>query len=42
MSDHLGLKVTVNHKSGGESGELRIAYTTLDQLDDIARRLRRD
>lgn len=42
MSDHLGLKVTVNHKPGGESGELRIAYTTLEQLDDIARRLRWD
>jgi len=42
ISDHLGLKVTVNHKPGGESGEIRIAYKTLDQLDDIARRLRWD
>jgi len=42
MSDHLGLRVTVNHKPGGESGEIRIAYKTLDQLDDIARRLRWD
>jgi ParB family chromosome partitioning protein len=42
MSDHLGLTVIVNHRPGSESGEVRIAYKTLDQLDDIARRLRWD
>jgi hypothetical protein len=34
---HLGLAV---HKPGGENGEVRIAYKTLEQLDDIARRLK--
>jgi ParB family chromosome partitioning protein len=42
MTDHLGLAVTINHKAGGESGEVRIAYKTLEQLDDVARRLRWD
>lgn len=42
IADHLGLRVTVNHKPGGESGEIRIAYKTLEQLDDLARRLRWD
>jgi hypothetical protein len=36
---HLGLAV---HKPGGENGEVRIAYKTLEQLDDSARRLRWD
>jgi ParB family chromosome partitioning protein len=34
----LGLKVTIAHK--GESGEVRIAYKTLDQLDSISRLLK--
>jgi hypothetical protein len=34
--------VTIDHKPGGESGEVRIAYKTLEQLDDIACRLRWD
>lgn len=38
LSEKLGLKVTVNHK-GATGGELRIAYRTLEQLDDICRRL---
>jgi ParB family chromosome partitioning protein len=37
LSDITGLKVTINHKERG--GEIRIAYRTLEQLDDICRRL---
>lgn len=39
LSDLLGMKVTVNH--GARGGELRIAYRSLEQLDDICRRLGR-
>ena len=39
LSDTLGLTVAINHKSGG--GEVRIRYKTLEQLDDVCRRLRR-
>jgi ParB-like partition proteins len=38
LEDVLGLSVSLNHK--GESGELRIRYKTLDQLDGLCRRLR--
>jgi len=38
LSDVTGLKVSINHRDGG--GELRIAYRTLEQLDDLCRRLR--
>jgi ParB family chromosome partitioning protein len=37
LSNLLGLKVSVKFKSGG--GELTIHYTTLDQLDEVLRRL---
>ena len=33
----LGTKVTIRH--GGDRGEIRIAFTNLDQLDDLCRRL---
>jgi ParB family chromosome partitioning protein len=33
----LGTKVTIRH--GGESGEIRVAFRNLDQLDDFCRRL---
>ena len=33
----LGTKVTIRHS--GESGEIRIAFKSLDQLDDFCRRL---
>jgi ParB family chromosome partitioning protein len=33
----LGTKVTIRH--GGESGEIRLAFRNLDQLDDFCRRL---
>ena len=35
----LGTKVTIRHS--GESGEIRIAFKSLDQLDDFCRRLLR-
>lgn len=39
LSDSLGLDVTVNHRANG--GHLRIAYKTLDQLEEICRLLER-
>jgi ParB family chromosome partitioning protein len=40
LTEALGLKVSIVTKSG-ESGEVRIAYKSLEQLDDICRRLKR-
>ncbi|MEP9350180.1 ParB/RepB/Spo0J family partition protein [Xanthobacter sp. KR7-225] len=37
LSDALGLKVAIEGR--GEAGELRIGYASLDQLDDLCRRL---
>ena len=37
LSDALGLTVAIDGK--GEAGELRILYASLDQLDDLCRRL---
>ncbi len=37
LSDALGLAVVINDKGG--AGDLRISYRTLEQLDDLARRL---
>ena len=37
LSDATGLKVTISH--GQRGGELRIAYRTLEQLDEVCRRL---
>ena len=34
----LGAKVTIRH-TGGESGDIRIAFRNFDQLDDFCRRL---
>lgn len=39
LSDATGLKVTVDHRSASGTGEIRIRYSDLDQLDDICRRL---
>lgn len=39
LSAGLGMKVRINHKADGEQGELVLTYETLDQLDDICRRL---
>ncbi len=40
ISNRLGLKVQVIHK-GDKGGEIRITYKSLEQLDDLARRLNR-
>ncbi len=37
LSDRLGLQVSINHKGGG--GQLKINYTSLEQLEDICRLL---
>ncbi len=37
LGDHLGLKVTIRHRHRG--GRLTIHYRTLEQLDDLLRRL---
>ncbi len=38
LEDVLGLVVTIHHR--GQSGEMRIRYKTLEQLDGLCRRLR--
>jgi len=38
LSDASGLKVLINHKEKG--GEVRISYKTLEQLDELCRRLK--
>ncbi|MGD9769251.1 MAG: chromosome partitioning protein ParB, partial [Pseudolabrys sp.] len=37
LSDVLGLKVAIDHR--GEGGSVTIRYSTLDQLDEVVRRL---
>ncbi len=37
LSSVLGLKVDIT--SSGETGQLRISYTNLEQLDDVCKRL---
>ncbi|TIU25130.1 MAG: chromosome partitioning protein ParB, partial [Mesorhizobium sp.] len=38
MTDTIGMIVTIEHKSRG--GTLRVNYRTLDQLDELCRRLK--
>jgi len=38
LSEACGLKVAIQHRDDG-SGEVRVAYRTLDQLDEVVRRL---
>ena len=38
MTTQLGLNVTIGHK-GDKGGELKISYKTLEQLDDLCRKL---
>ena len=38
LTDTTGLRVAINHREKG--GEVRIAYRTLDQLDELCRRLK--
>lgn len=40
ISNRLGLKVEIMHK-GDKGGEIRIRYKTLEQLEDVERRLKR-
>ncbi|MDA5557373.1 ParB/RepB/Spo0J family partition protein [Shimia sp. MMG029] len=37
LSANLGMKVSVDHLSGGESGKITISYQTLDDLDELCR-----
>ncbi len=39
LTAHLGVKVSIDHKAGGQSGELRIKYTDLEQLDGLCQLL---
>jgi ParB family transcriptional regulator, chromosome partitioning protein len=43
ISNALGLKVHITHKvhKGEDKGEIKIAYSSLEQLDDLTRRLSR-
>jgi ParB family chromosome partitioning protein len=41
LGDVLGLMVTIDHKSNG-TGELKVRYKTLEQLDEVCRLLKRD
>ena len=37
LTDNLGLKVTISHRSGG--GQVKVDYRTLEQLDELCRLL---
>ncbi|MCP4205803.1 MAG: ParB/RepB/Spo0J family partition protein [Shimia sp.] len=37
LSANLGMKVSVDHVSGGENGKITIDYQSLDQLDELCR-----
>lgn len=37
LSANLGMKVSVDHISGGENGKITISYQTLDELDELCR-----
>ncbi len=39
LSASLGMRVTINHKQGGESGQVVVKYQNFDDLDEICRRL---
>lgn len=39
LADATGLSVAIRHKDGG-SGEIRVSYRSLEQLDEVCRRLR--
>jgi len=38
LSNALGLEVSINDKGG--AGDVKVAYKTLEQLDEVIRRLR--
>ncbi|SHJ86089.1 chromosome partitioning protein, ParB family [Shimia gijangensis] len=37
LSANLGMKVSIDHQVGGESGQVVVKYASLDQLDEICR-----
>ncbi len=39
LSASLGMKVSIDHKAGGESGRVVVKYRNFDDLDEICRRL---
>lgn len=39
LSANLNMKVSIDHKAGTESGQISIAYSSLDDLDDLCRLL---
>lgn len=39
LSAATGVKVSLSHKADGESGQLTLSYNTLEQLDDLCRKL---
>ncbi|MFD2741247.1 ParB/RepB/Spo0J family partition protein [Sulfitobacter aestuarii] len=39
LSANLGMKVLLNHKPGQETGQMVLHYTSLDQLDELCRKL---
>lgn len=39
LSAHLGVKVDIDHQSGGQAGEIRLKYKDLEQLDTLCRLL---
>jgi ParB family chromosome partitioning protein len=41
LSNILGLSVEISHR-GGKGGDVKIAYKTLEQLDDVVARLSRN
>lgn len=42
LSAATGMKVTLAHKPGGEAGQLTLHYRSLEQLDDLCRKLSSD
>jgi ParB family chromosome partitioning protein len=40
MTDTLGMIVAIDHK--GKGGELRVSYRSLEQLDELCRRLKQE
>lgn len=37
LSANLGMKVSIDHKAGGESGQITIKYKDMEQLDELCR-----
>ncbi len=41
LAEKLGLKVEIHHRGEKKGGEVKIRYKTLEQLDEVCRRLSR-